>query len=295
MDSLTYQSILYNVPVPIVEKKLIWLANAIDHAAKNREMVFRVVFGDSSPKQFISEEIWDSWKEAFKGSFELEYEFFGENLGHGGGHNRLSKKSKSDYLIFANPDVLVLPNVIDVCVSAFEENVELAALDARQLPFEHPKEYNQIRGGTSWCSGAFMVVRGHAFRKVGGFDDKTFFMHGDDVDLSWRLKLSGFQIMHKPDAVVFHSKFLEAENRISSSIAELKYSALSALLLPWKWSRDDVLSEIEKSISESLDPNHRDAITEFSRLRDAELLPIRIDSENMVADFSQGNYAQHRW
>ena len=295
MKTLTYQSILYNVPTPLVERKLIWLANAIDVATKNRDVTFTVLFGDSSPVQLISDETWLSWKNHFKSSFNLEYEFFGENLGHGGGHNQLSLKSEADYIVFANPDVLVLPDVFELCISDFEENEELAAVDARQLPFEHPKNYDKISGETSWCSGAFLFVRGYAFREVKGFDEKTFFMHGDDVDLSWRLKLEGFKIKHKPDAVVFHSKLLESGNRISGSNAELKYSALSALLLPWKWSRDDILTEIEVAMAGSLDSNHREAIAEFSRLKEAELLPTRIDPENRIAIFSKGNYAPHRW
>jgi GT2 family glycosyltransferase len=292
---LTYQSILYNVPTPLVERKLIWLANAIDVATKNRDISFTVLFGDSSPVQLISDDIWLSWKNHFKSSFNLEYEFFGANLGHGGGHNQLSLKSEADYIVFANPDVLVLPDVFELCISDFEENEELAAVDARQLPFEHPKDYDKITGETSWCSGAFLFVRGYAFREVKGFDEKTFFMHGDDVDLSWRLKLEGFKIKHKPDAVVFHSKLLESGNRISGSNAELKYSALSALLLPWKWSRDDILTEIETAMAGSFDSNHTEAIADFSRLKAADLLPNRIDPENNIAIFINGNYAPHRW
>jgi hypothetical protein len=295
LKTLSYQSILFNVPAPIVEQKLVWLANSIDLAAKRRDMAFSVVFGDSSPVQLIADEIWGSWKENFKSFFDLEYEFFGENLGHGGGHNKLSNKSKVDYLVFANPDVLVLPDVIDLCLSEFEKSEDLAALDSRQIPFEHPKVYDQISGDTSWCSGAFMFVKGDAFRQVKGFDDKTFFMHGDDVDLSWRLKLEGLKIMHKPDAVVFHSKLLDSGDRISASSAELKYSSLSALLLPWKWSRNDVLIANEMTLGDSLDPNHKSAFVEFSRLRDAGLLPARIDDKNMIGNFTDGNYAQHRW
>jgi len=52
------------------------------------------------------------------------------------------------------------------------------------------------------CAGA-AVIRRSVLLKVGLFDEK-YFMYHEDVDLSWRIRLQGYEIVYCPSAVVYH-------------------------------------------------------------------------------------------
>ncbi len=52
-------------------------------------------------------------------------------------------------------------------------------------------------------NGAAAILRASALRDVGVFDD-DFFLYYEDSDLSWRLRLAGYRIEHRADAVVRH-------------------------------------------------------------------------------------------
>ncbi|TCO05388.1 glycosyltransferase family 2 protein [Natronoflexus pectinivorans] len=54
-------------------------------------------------------------------------------------------------------------------------------------------------------SGAFMVLSREAIEKCGGFNER-FFMYGEDIDLSWRIKEAGFDVYYNPDITIIHFK-----------------------------------------------------------------------------------------
>ncbi|WP_066655011.1 glycosyltransferase family 2 protein [Curtobacterium sp. MR_MD2014] len=52
-------------------------------------------------------------------------------------------------------------------------------------------------------SGGAVLLRRDALADVGGFDE-SLFMYYEDLDVSWRLRLAGYEVRHAPDAVVTH-------------------------------------------------------------------------------------------
>lgn len=54
-------------------------------------------------------------------------------------------------------------------------------------------------------SGAFYLTRKDLYEKVGGFDE-DFFMYGEDLDLSLRIKNSGYKIWYYPHQSITHIK-----------------------------------------------------------------------------------------
>lgn len=54
-----------------------------------------------------------------------------------------------------------------------------------------------------WLSGSCLLVRGEAFRQVGGFDEQ-FFLYEEDADLCLRLRQAGWKLGFIPPAVVVH-------------------------------------------------------------------------------------------
>ena len=54
-------------------------------------------------------------------------------------------------------------------------------------------------------SGAFYLMRRSLFDEIGGFDEE-FFMYGEDLDLSFRIKEQGYKIIYYPKYTVLHLK-----------------------------------------------------------------------------------------
>jgi hypothetical protein len=225
----------------------------------------------------------------------LSYLPFGENLGHGGGHNRLATQTDAELLLFLNPDAIVAPPTIERLVDAFVEGV--GAVDARQIPLEHPQDYDRATGAASWVSGSCLLTSRAVFEAVGGFDDETFFLYCDDVDYSWRVRLQGLEVRHVATASIFHDKRLTLRGGLVAGDAEQYYSREASLLLPYKFSRPDVVRRVERGLkreARTVDAARR-ALEEFARRRAAGLLPPRLDPRRTVALFVGRNYAPHRF
>ena len=54
--------------------------------------------------------------------------------------------------------------------------------------------------------GAFMIMKKSVFEHVKGFDE-DYFMYGEDIDLSYRIKQVGFRIIYEPQYRVIHLKY----------------------------------------------------------------------------------------
>jgi N-acetylglucosaminyl-diphospho-decaprenol L-rhamnosyltransferase len=54
-------------------------------------------------------------------------------------------------------------------------------------------------------SGAFMMARKNILDKIGGFDEQ-FFMYAEDIDLSFRIRKSGYRNYYLSDTTMIHFK-----------------------------------------------------------------------------------------
>lgn len=118
--------------------------------------------------------------------------------------NMLAGQSRSEFMFLLNPDTRLEKNCLETLLAVARSDPRIGICDARQSPREHPKAWDRSTGETTWCSGAAALIRRDAFDEAGGFDEKLFFMYCEDVDLSWRLWLSGWKCVYVPDAVVRH-------------------------------------------------------------------------------------------
>ena len=168
-------------------------------------------------------------------------------------------------------------------------------VEARQLPIEHHKHYDQVTGETSWVSMACVLMPAALFRELRGFDAATFFMYGDDVDFSWRVRLAGFKVIHQPSAVAFHDKRLTNEGGWVASAAERYYSAEAGLLLPYKYSRRDLTDKYLEGFANSGDEYQLKAANAFQLRLKTGQLPTPIDPDHTVAEFIDGGYGPTRF
>ena len=69
---------------------------------------------------------------------------------------------------------------------------------------KHPESFSKVEP-IFGASGASFIVKREAIRKVGAFDE-AFIIDLEDLDLSWRIRLAGYEILLAPDSKVFHRR-----------------------------------------------------------------------------------------
>jgi len=85
-------------------------------------------------------------------------------------------------------------------------------------------------------TGAFMMIRREALEKAGLFDT-SYFMYGEDIDLSWRIIKAGYFNYYLPDVQIIHFKGRSTMNDREGSIRHF-YGAMkifAARHLPCGW------------------------------------------------------------
>ncbi len=158
-----------------------------------------------------------------------------ENYGFAEGYNQALKNIESDYYVILNSDVRVTAGWIEPMIDLFESNGAIAAIQPKIRSEQAPDffEYAGAAGGLmdkygftfcrgrvfeelekdqgqydthrqiTWASGAALFIRADLFHQFGGFDG-DYFAHMEEIDLCWRLRRAGYQIMVEPASVVYH-------------------------------------------------------------------------------------------
>ena len=166
-----------------------------------------------------------------------------DNLGFAKACNQGFKISSGNYVLFLNPDTLLSTTCLVDCISFFESHPDAGAAGVRMLDSNGVFLKESKRGipsaSTSFyklfgltaifprskifakyyqahlpekennpvevLSGAFMMIRREVFEKAGGFDE-DFFMYGEDIDLSIRIKQLGYKNYYLGRICVTHLK-----------------------------------------------------------------------------------------
>lgn len=168
----------------------------------------------------------------FKGK-NIEFVENNENLGFSKGYNSTLKKIKTEFVLLLNPDCILKKGVIKKIFENFEDESVGAATCKIILPngkvdltahrgFPTPlasllyvlgndsiyhltnKLSEQIHEVDA-ISGAFFMTKKSLLERV-GFLDERFFLYGEDIDLSLRIKKAGFKIIYDPSVEITHFK-----------------------------------------------------------------------------------------
>lgn len=296
--SIRIQSVIYKNEKSTLIRAFESIANAFSVDKKHNGILNRLVvaYGDASPTPVFSNEEVREISERFRECFTFEYVFFGENTGTSKGHNRLSENCDCEYIMVMNPDVIVCPRYFEtILLPFFEDDLNAGLVEARQVPIEHPKEYNPVTLETEWATGACFVMPANLFNEVHGFDADTFFLYCDDVDLSWRIRLTGKKLYYSPESIVYHAKTLRQDGAWNPTEAECYYSAEAAILMAYKWSNDELAEKLYNDYSNSDNPYFKKAAAKFKELSDNNSLPQKLDPDHKVARFVGPCYTEHRF
>ncbi len=202
--------------------------DAIDH-----EDVSAIVVVDNSPRGSVELD------QALASHPGITLAVHPENLGFCAGNNLgLRMLPKTDYVLFLNPDAVVPPGFVATAVDVLDRHPTVGALNPKLLridpaglhttgeldcagvfPTWYGRHYDRGQGSPdvgqydgppervpALC-GAAMFCRREALDAVapdGEVFDERFFMYKEDVDLSWRLRHEGWELLYVSDLAVGH-------------------------------------------------------------------------------------------
>jgi len=186
-----------------------------------------------------------------------------ENTGFSKANNQAIASAKGEYVLLLNPDTVIEENTLGKVLAFMDKHAQAGALGVkmidgagnflpeskRGLPtpfvafckifglsalFPKSKTYNQYHLGflsenetheVDILSGAFMLLRKKVLDKI-GFLDETFFMYGEDVDLSYRIQKAGYQNYYFPETTIIHYKG-ESTKKGSLNYVKMFYKSMS--------------------------------------------------------------------
>lgn len=166
-----------------------------------------------------------------------------ENFGFSKANNTGIKSSRGEYVLLLNPDTLLEEDTLIKAVKFMDEHADAGGLGVkmidgkgnflpeskRGLPtpsvafykisglsklFPKSKIFGQYHLGyldknkahsVDVLSGAFMLLRKSVLDKTGLLDE-NFFMYGEDIDLSYRIKQAGYKNYYYPQTRIIHYK-----------------------------------------------------------------------------------------
>ncbi len=163
-----------------------------------------------------------------------------ENIGFGRAHNISFKQSKGDFFLVMNPDIILKKGTVEKLINYMKKNKEIGIISPKILNRDGSVQFLCKRYPTlldlflRWIktplityffnkrldfyvmknigydnimevenmTGAFMLIKREAFKKVGGFDENLF-LYFEDTDLSRRIS-KHYKIIYYPYAEVTH-------------------------------------------------------------------------------------------
>jgi GT2 family glycosyltransferase len=254
-----------------------------------------LIYGDCSDEPIFTADILDEFASKHCPHVKITYVPFGKNLGSAAGHNQLLSASNSEAVLIQNPDIIPAPDAIIELMKPFA-HATTGMVEARQLPIEHPKDYDEATGETGWATTACCMIPRTLLERLKGFDSESFFLYCDDLDFSWRARLAGYKVIYQPSAAVFHDKTLSPAGRWEPSPAEKYYSAEASLMMAHKWSRPDRVKSLRKKFEVSGDPNLIKAAKVYSEKARTNRLCVPLDPQHKIGEFHpDNNYTKHRY
>ena len=173
-----------------------------------------------------------------------------KNLGFPEGNNIGARYATGTYLIFLNNDTEVTPNWLEQMVKSIEANPSAGVCGSKVLLLDKKnvidviggfmcdifgyglnalghleKDNNQYDGEKEVFSivGASLLIKRKVFEEIGGFDS-SYFLLGEDIDLSWRAQLAGYKVIVDPLAIVYHKSMGTIKNKQNQKErAELRF------------------------------------------------------------------------
>jgi len=228
----------YDLSVVIINYNVVFFLeqclNSVFAASKNLNVQIFVVDNNSVDGSI------NMLKENFSSVVLIENK---ENVGFSKANNQAIKRANSPYVLLLNPDTVIEEDTFDKCIDFMNSNTDCGGLGLRMLDgkgnflpeskrgfpspsvafykifglsylFPKSQKFGRYHLGflsefevneVDVLSGAFMLLRTVTLEKIGLLDEQ-FFMYGEDIDLSYRIKLGGYKNYYFPETKIIHYK-----------------------------------------------------------------------------------------
>ncbi len=185
-----------------------------------------------------------------------------ENVGFSVANNQAINKTRAEYVLILNPDTVVQEDTFEKCINYLDGHTNVGGLGVkmidgkgkflpeskRGLPTPEVAFYKMLGFNKAFpksrrfgkyhlgfigedetsemdiLAGAFMMIRRSVLDEVGLLDE-TFFMYGEDIDLSYRITQAGFKNVYFPETSIIHYKG-ESTKRMSANYVFVFYRAM---------------------------------------------------------------------
>jgi GT2 family glycosyltransferase len=185
-----------------------------------------------------------------------------ENAGFSKANNQAIKLSKAEFILLLNPDTIIQEDTLQKCIDKMETDTTIGGLGVKMvdgagnfLPeskrgfpspmaafakmsglsklFPKSKTFGQYHltylnknesHEIDVLSGAFMLLRKSVLDKVGLLDE-DYFMYGEDIDLSYRIRKANFKNYYFADTSIIHFKG-ESTKKGSLNYIKVFYNAM---------------------------------------------------------------------
>lgn len=158
-----------------------------------------------------------------------------KNYGFADGYNMALQQVDAEYVVLLNSDVDVTEHWLEPMIAYLDDHPKVAACQPK-IRSQRQKEYFEYAGAAGgfidkygypfcrgrimgvvekdegqydtvipvfWATGAALFIRRADYLLVGGLDGR-FFAHMEEIDLCWRLRARGREIVCIPQSTVFH-------------------------------------------------------------------------------------------
>lgn len=185
-----------------------------------------------------------------------------DNPGFAKANNQGVAIARGTYILYLNPDTIVPEDCFEKCIQYMDTHPEAGALGCRLIDgkgvflpeskrgfpsaqvaffkisglsalFPKSSFFNRYHLGHLSANtiaevdvlvGCFMWCRRSVIEKVGSFDE-TYFMYGEDIDLSYKISSAGYKNIYFPHTTVIHYKG-ESTKKGSLNYVKMFYQAM---------------------------------------------------------------------
>lgn len=186
-----------------------------------------------------------------------------ENTGFSKANNQAIKASTGQYVLLLNPDTVVAEDTFQKVIAFMEQRPQAGGLGIRMLDgsgnflkeskrglptpavafykmfglsalFKKSKRFGQYHLSflpekqnhpVDILAGAFMCMRREVLDEIGLLDEK-YFMYGEDIDLSYRIRLAGYENWYFANSSIIHYKG-ESTKKDSIKYVRVFYQAMA--------------------------------------------------------------------
>lgn len=180
------------------------------------------------------------------------------NLGFARANNLAAEGTAAPFLAFLNPDAIPEPEWLERLLDAAATRPDVQLFGSLQLQDDDPTRLDgagdvYFFAGTAWRHGrgrgreyatgrqpafaacaAAALTRRDWFERLGGFDE-DYFCYFEDVDLAFRLRLAGGDVLQVNDAVVRHAGSAASEFVLYYTTRNQIWTLIKCMPAPLLW------------------------------------------------------------